>query len=742
MLLDVRNDYEVQLGTFANAQAIGVDHFRHFPGAVDKLPEAMKHEPIVMFCTGGIRCEKAGPFMQQAGFREVYQLDGGILKYFEVCGQDYFDGECFVFDKRVALDANLQETPTTICFACQHPLSAEEQESPDYVVGERCQYCTDAAGLGQLDCRCHCQSYALNSNARILKHRGQFSLAGAMMSTASTQEQTFLGHPTGLFVLFFAEMWERFSYYGMRALLVFYMIKGFLAYDDARAYGVYGAYTSLVYMTPFFGGLLADRLLGARIAVIIGGVLMAAGHLVMTIQSSIFFYIALALIIVGNGFFKPNISSIVGELYPAGSTKRDGGFTIFYMGVNLGASLSPLICGYIGETYGWHYGFGLATIGMLIGLAIFVMPTLVTQTLIGAGAIGTAVALFVFVPDNLPQKIVNAFVGVSLVTAGALSIRALSLGGIPDEAGRPPGGKARLLVPILLGVAVSIPLLSLFVSDFSIVQVNGQPVRLVADETIAKLAETPGLLGSIGSVLLAELSKPTGILLFVTGTLALAYLLFETFRLEVVARQRMYVVLILTFFAFLFFAFFEQAGSSVNNFTDRNVDRVAENRVITEDEIGEVIQIQPTQEQLGYSNGERVFTMSDLDKLRNDNQASDDNEGKPDFTIPWTVAKDNVGMGVADRNSELAASSFQAVNPIFILFFGLLFTALWTYLGNRGLEPPTPFKFALGLMQLGLGFGGVLAWRCQRRRARHGWRVVAAAWVICFKRPANCACRR
>lgn len=141
-LLDVRNDYEVQLGTFENAQAIGVDHFRHFPEAVNQLPDEMKSEPIVMFCTGGIRCEKAGPYMQRAGFQEIYQLEGGILKYFEDCGPEYYRGECFVFDKRVALDANLQETPTTICFACQHPLSAEEQESPEYVIGVRCQYCT------------------------------------------------------------------------------------------------------------------------------------------------------------------------------------------------------------------------------------------------------------------------------------------------------------------------------------------------------------------------------------------------------------------------------------------------------------------------------------------------------------------------------------------------------------------------------------------------------------------------
>lgn len=141
LLLDVRNDYEVDLGTFENAQAIGISHFRDFPAAVERLPEQAKDQPVVMFCTGGIRCEKAGPFMQQAGFREVYQLDGGILKYFELCGQAHYRGDCFVFDKRVALDANLEETETTFCFACQHTLSAEDQRSPDYEIGVRCPYC-------------------------------------------------------------------------------------------------------------------------------------------------------------------------------------------------------------------------------------------------------------------------------------------------------------------------------------------------------------------------------------------------------------------------------------------------------------------------------------------------------------------------------------------------------------------------------------------------------------------------
>ena len=148
----------------------------------------------------------------------------------------------------------------------------------------------------------------------------------------ATQPGTLFGHPTGLYTLFFAEMWERFSFYGMRALLLFYMIKGFLGYGDRDAYAIYGAYTALVYMTPLFGGMLADRLLGARRAVVLGGLLMAAGHLMMSAENDVAFFLALALLIVGNGFFKPNISTMVGSLYPQGSPKRDTGFTIFYMG--------------------------------------------------------------------------------------------------------------------------------------------------------------------------------------------------------------------------------------------------------------------------------------------------------------------------------------------------------------------------------------------------------------------------
>ena len=182
------------------------------------------------------------------------------------------------------------------------------------------------------------------------------------------------GHPKGLFYLFFAEMWERFSFYGMRALLVLYIIKDYMSSvenNEEIAYGIYAAYGALVYATPLLGGFIADRFIGYRKAIMLGGVLMAIGHFFMAFPTDFFFYGALGLLIAGNGFFKPNISSLVGSLYKEGDIKRDSGFTIFYMGINLGAAMAPLLCGYLGENVGWHYGFGLAGIGMLAGVIVF-----------------------------------------------------------------------------------------------------------------------------------------------------------------------------------------------------------------------------------------------------------------------------------------------------------------------------------------------------------------------------------
>ncbi|GAB1308807.1 oligopeptide:H+ symporter [Urechidicola sp. KH5] len=193
-------------------------------------------------------------------------------------------------------------------------------------------------------------------------------------TSVNTKEQEMFGHPKGLFYLFFAELWERFSFYGMRALLMLYMVNEIfkaLAEKDAAAAAVYASYGSLVYASTVIGGRISDKILGMRSSIFLGGILMAIGHFVLAIENDIAFFMALAFIVVGNGFFKPNISTFVGSLYKDGDRRKDSGFTIFYMGINIGAFVSPLLCGWLGETYGWHYGFGLAGIGMLAGLIFF-----------------------------------------------------------------------------------------------------------------------------------------------------------------------------------------------------------------------------------------------------------------------------------------------------------------------------------------------------------------------------------
>ncbi|WP_414712248.1 oligopeptide:H+ symporter, partial [Sphingomonas sp.] len=194
-------------------------------------------------------------------------------------------------------------------------------------------------------------------------------------AVAASKQPEFAGHPRGLYVLFFAEMWERFSYYGMRALLIFYLTKHWL-FDDGKANLIYGAYTSLVYITPVLGGYLADRYLGQRKAVLFGGVLLTLGHLLMGFEGDggqasaaiNVFWLALAFIIVGSGFLKANISVIVGQLYSRTDIRRDGAYTIFYVGINVGAALGTILAGWLGETYGWGWGFGAAGVGMLLGL--------------------------------------------------------------------------------------------------------------------------------------------------------------------------------------------------------------------------------------------------------------------------------------------------------------------------------------------------------------------------------------
>ena len=295
-------------------------------------------------------------------------------------------------------------------------------------------------------------------------------------------------HPRGLPILFFSEMWERFSFYGMRALLVLYMTKA-LGYVDRRAYDVYGAYCALVYTCPVIGGRLADGILGYRRAIIIGGILMSLGHFCMAVPQTVFFYLALALIAVGNGFFKANMSSLLGLLYEPGDHKRDAGFTIFYMGINLGALLAPLVCGTVGQKINWHYGFGLAGIGMLAGLIWFIRGR-----------------------EHLQGR-----------------------GEAPDP--------ALLDAPWFLGL-----------SRFHVILLSCIAIVPLS----AYALYTPALVEQ---------------LLYVLGVVVVGALVYIGFKCGRQARDRTFLVFILMAFNVLFWAFFEQAGSSLTLFTDRNVDR-------------------------------------------------------------------------------------------------------------------------------------------------------------------------
>lgn len=581
------------------------------------------------------------------------------------------------------------------------------------------------------------------------------------MSTASAestvQHETLFGHPVGLFTLFFAEMWERFSYYGMRALLVYYMTQDFLGYSDARAYEVYGAYTALVYANGFIGGLFADRILGQRRSAVLGGLLMAAGHLMMGWTNSIAFYFALGLIITGNGFFKPNVTSMLGTLYPPQSPRRDGGYTIYYMGVNLGATLAPIVCGYIGERIGWHYGFGLATVGMLVGLAVFVAPVRLTQILILTTAFATSISML-YLQDNVYQLFVNAFAGAALVTAGVAAFVALGRGGLPKQAGVAP--------------------------DHSLLD---RRFGLVRAETVIYFA---ALLLIPIFALLTQHNEVASIILFGFGTLSVVYVLIEAFRISQIERERLLVILILTVFSMLFWACFEQAGSSMANFIARNVDRVFEARTVDASEVGtqitfripletsnpELKKLPPlTQEQLGRENGNPAMAkeITRAIKIRNDAKAADERTSDVELnayiekvtktntltysglnelreaekqiraakkkqetasesgaasefqTLDWTVVSQDIGMGLG--GSEIAGSMFQAANPIYILVFGLFFTALWSFLSARGWEPSTPTKFSLALLQLGLGF--VAMWYGAQYRADSRG-MVSMSWLL------------
>lgn len=322
-----------------------------------------------------------------------------------------------------------------------------------------------------------------------------FGVLAFGLSLSRRRSAEVLGHPGGLFVLFYAEMWERFSYYGMRALLILYLTQ-FWLFTDGKSALIYGTYTSLVYITPVLGGYLADRYLGQRKAVLFGGIILALGHGFMAVEGMQgitdpaakqadpainIFWLALALIIVGSGFLKANISVIVGQLYRLTDARRDGAYTIFYMGVNAGAALGTILVGYLGQTIGWSYGFGLAGIGMVIGLIIFVLGK---PALMGKGE----------APAPLPRRQEWMLYGLGAVAVAVV---------------------------------------------WALIQYQ---------DVIQSL-------------------------LIVAGVAMLGYTLYEALKLPKEPRERMFAILFLIALNPIFWGLFEQAGGSLNLYTDKFVDR-------------------------------------------------------------------------------------------------------------------------------------------------------------------------
>lgn len=316
-------------------------------------------------------------------------------------------------------------------------------------------------------------------------------------------------HPKALFALFMVELWERFSYYGMRAILVLYMVskaseevanRG-LGLAEAKAFGIYAAYGALVYLTPIVGGYFADKMMGYRKAIIWGSILMAAGQFTLFLDNQTTFFVGLALLVVGNGFFKPNISSMIGKFYGEGDSRRDGAFTIFYMGINIGAFLTPLTCGAIGEIEGWRYGFLTAGIGMTLGFLIFLW-------------------------SQSKGWLESAF----------------------DEAGQPLQ-KTR---------------------QIGLVPSNAQGIAGLS----------PGLTPYLGALLMVAVSwllvrndDLVDYILALIGGGVIIYMLVLSGKYDRVQQQRIWVILILLLFTTVFWTFFELAGSALNLFTDRNVNK-------------------------------------------------------------------------------------------------------------------------------------------------------------------------
>ncbi|HEY4559888.1 MAG TPA: oligopeptide:H+ symporter [Lysobacter sp.] len=502
-------------------------------------------------------------------------------------------------------------------------------------------------------------------------------MATAHPSIARDPRDELFGHPKGVYVCFFTEMWERFSFYGMKALLLLFLLKHHLFSDD-MGYDVLGAYGGLVYCIPVFGGMLADRYLGMRKAVIFGGILLVLGHLGMTVEgaeahvvggqvvrdegSLRVFYLSLALIIMGVGFLKPNISTIVGKLYAEDDPRRDSGFSLFYAGINLGALFASIVCGYLGQTLGWAWGFGAAGIGMALGLAQFLWG----------------------------QKYLH---------------------GLAE-----PPEPARLRERVL-GMSREI---AIYVG------------------AVVGLVPVAALMWAVanGAFSLGEhLSLALMLMLLVMAGVLVWFFWFTATKCTPVQRQQMYALIVLIAMCLVFFTLYEQTYGSWVTFTDRMltkdivpslVQRGAEFEAGTQVGFGDFLRHAPWSI-VSLLLAPLAFVVSA--SLSDRNPGS----GAPRLFFGLSVLAMLVFLVRDVLVLPQTAGSLTFLGAMFIVLLAPTFSVIWGWLGRRGLDPSKPVKSALGLMFAGLSFIP-LAWAAEHAGASGAmasvWWLVLAYFVL------------
>ncbi|MCC5946277.1 MAG: peptide MFS transporter [Bernardetiaceae bacterium] len=493
---------------------------------------------------------------------------------------------------------------------------------------------------------------------------------------------TILGHPKALFLLFFTEMWERFSYYGMRALLVLYMISetvnGGLGWSSGEAGQLYGWYTGLVYVTPILGGWLADRYLGYRSAVFIGGVLMALGHGVLAFEPLPFFFTGLGLLIIGNGFFKPNISSMVGQLYAPNSPKKDSGYTIFYMGINLGALLGSLVCGALGEFVGWHWGFGAAGVGMVLGLIQFY----VGRKLLGDIGLKPKPKTAEEIQKELdePQKLTTVEIQ-RLAVIGVLSVFSILFWVAFEQAGSSMNIFAYKYSDRLL-----------FTSDYAIKEVESKratSIDSIAMRAVAEIFNDKKNKAASSEAYDEMLKKQEFQAYRITH-----YALPDSFKNRQELQEMDYIKSFLAE---------NEVSTTIDYFSPKDTtykDLASNTPLVTKQ--GRFLAYNKI-DSVTHTAGEFIV----IRNFKEDKKALD----------PFLLSQIKSGPQISEENSryyirqvdrnnqkgfEVPATWFQSINALFIFIFAPLFAGLWIRLGK--FNPNGPVKFAFGLFLLSLGF--------------------------------------